>query len=59
MLRSIRSGPSMLERAALGIGLHLLPAHRAQIANEQTRMVLLHTRLGTLAATAFALMLAW
>ncbi len=59
MLRSIRSGPSMLERAALGIGLHLLPAHRAQIATEQTRMVLLHTRLGTLAATAFALMLAW
>jgi signal transduction histidine kinase len=59
MLRSIWSGPSVLERSALGMGLRLLPAHRAQIASEQTRMVLLHTRLGTLAATVFALMLAW
>jgi len=49
----------MLERAAHEIGLRLLPAHRHQVAQEQARMVLMHTRLGTLAATAFALMLAW
>jgi len=58
MLRSFWSGPSALERSAREIGLHLLPAHRAVVAQEQMRMVLLHTRLGTLAATAFALMLA-
>ncbi|MDH4392036.1 MAG: response regulator [Aquabacterium sp.] len=39
--------------------MRLLPEHRAQVAREQTRMVLLHTRSGTLASTAFALMLAW
>ena len=49
----------MVERAALDIGLRLTPGHRAQVAREQMRMVLLHTRLGTLAATVFALMLAW
>ncbi|MES2719217.1 MAG: ATP-binding protein [Pseudomonadota bacterium] len=59
MFRRFWSGPSALERAAREIGLRLLPAHRAQVAQEQARMVLLHTRLGTLAATAFALMLAW
>ncbi len=59
MLRSLWSGQSVLERAAHEIGLRLQPAHRVQIAHEQTRMVLLHTRLGTLAATAFALVLAW
>ena len=59
MFRRFWSGPSVLERAAREIGLRLLPAHRALVAQEQARMVLLHTRLGTLAATAFALMLAW
>ncbi len=53
------TGSSTLERAAREVGLQLTPAHRAHILREQTRMVLLHTRLGTLAATAFALMLAW
>lgn len=51
-------GPSALERAALQAGLRLTPAHRDQVVHEQMRMVLLHTRMGTLAATAFALMLA-
>ena len=59
MFRSFWSGPTALERAALEIGLQLLPAQRAQVAHEQTRMVLLHTRLGTVAATAFAMILAW
>ena len=36
----------------------LTPAHRHQVAREQLRMVLLHTRVGTLAASAFALLLA-
>ena len=52
------SGPSALERAAQEAGLQLTAAHRSQVAHEQMRMVLLHTRVGTLAATAFALMLA-
>jgi signal transduction histidine kinase len=59
MFHRVWSGPSALERSAHEIGLRLTPAHRAQVAQEQARMVLLHTRLGTLAATAFALMLAW
>lgn len=58
MFRLPWSGPSVLERAALGIGMRLSEHHRVQVVHEQMRMVLLHTRLGTLAATAFALMLA-
>jgi signal transduction histidine kinase len=50
---------SALHRAAQEIGLPLAPAHRAQVVHEQLRMVLLHTRVGTLAATAFAMLLAW
>ncbi|OGB00197.1 MAG: hypothetical protein A3E25_14890 [Burkholderiales bacterium RIFCSPHIGHO2_12_FULL_69_20] len=52
------SGPSALDRAAQEAGLQLTAVHRSQVAHEQMRMVLLHTRVGTLAATAFALMLA-
>jgi signal transduction histidine kinase/CheY-like chemotaxis protein len=52
------SGPSALDRAAQAAGLRLTPAHREQVTHEQLRMVLLHTRVGTLAATVFALMLA-
>jgi len=37
--------------------LRLTPAHRTHVAHEQLRMVLLHTRVGTLAATAFAVLL--
>jgi signal transduction histidine kinase/ActR/RegA family two-component response regulator len=59
MFRQFWSGPSVLERSAQEIGMRLLPEHRAQIAHGQMRMVLQHTRLGTMAATAFALMLAW
>jgi signal transduction histidine kinase len=59
MFRRFWSGPSSVERAAREMGLVLTPAHRALILREQTRMVLLHTRLGTLAATGFALILAW
>ena len=58
MFRLPWSGPSVIERAALGIGMRLTERHRAQVVHEQMRMVLLHTRLGTLAATVFALMMA-
>ncbi len=51
-----RRGPSALERAAAAAGLPLSPAHRDQVAHEQMRMVLLHTRAGTVTATLFALM---
>ena len=49
----------MLERAAQEIGLPLGATQRAHVAHEQMRMVLLHTRIGTLAATVFAVLLAW
>ncbi|MDH5540903.1 MAG: hypothetical protein OEY03_15980, partial [Rhizobacter sp.] len=39
-------------------GLRVDPALRKDVADEQLRMVLGHTRLGTLVATAFALLLA-
>jgi signal transduction histidine kinase len=58
MFRQFWPGPPALERIAREIGLPLSDQHRAQVTQEQTRMVLLHTRLGTLAATVFALMLA-
>ena len=48
----------MLEAHAADIGLALTPAHRRHVAQEQLRMVLLHTRVGTLAASGFALLLA-
>lgn len=51
-----RRSPSALERAAAAAGLPLTPAHRDQVAHEQMRMVLLHTRAGTVAATVFALL---
>ena len=51
-------GPHALDRAAQDIGLALTPAHRQHVAHEQMRMVLLHTRMGTLAATFFAVLLA-
>jgi signal transduction histidine kinase/CheY-like chemotaxis protein len=53
-----RRRPSALERAAQDIGLRLDDSHRLFVASEQLRMVLLHTRFGTLAATAFAVLLA-
>ena len=51
-------GLSALDRAAQDIGLPMTPALRAHVAHEQMRMVLLHTRLGTLAASGFAVLLA-
>ena len=50
--------PSALDRAAQDIGLALTPAGRQHVAHEQMRMVLLHTRMGTVAATFFAVLLA-
>ncbi|OYV00635.1 MAG: hypothetical protein CFE45_08300, partial [Burkholderiales bacterium PBB5] len=50
---------SALERAAQDVGLRLTPAHRSHAAQEAMRMVLLHTRVGLLAATVFAVLLAW
>ena len=47
-----------LDRAAQDIGLSLTPALRAHVACEQMRMVLLHTRIGTVAASGFAVLLA-
>ena len=49
---------SQLDRTALDIGFVLTPAHRQQVAQAQMRRVLLHTRVGTVAASAFALLLA-
>jgi signal transduction histidine kinase len=49
---------SALERAARDAGLPLSSDQRDQVARDQLRMVLLHTRVGTVAATAFAVLLA-
>ncbi len=51
----------MLDRVAgeLGLALALTPALRARVGHEQLRLVLTHTRLGTLAATVFAALMAW
>ena len=51
--------PTMLDRVAGELGIVLSPALRAQVAHEQLRMVLTHTRAGTIAATLFAAMMAW
>jgi signal transduction histidine kinase len=50
---------TMLDRVAAELGLRLTPALRDQVAQEQLRMVLTHTRVGTIAATLFAVMAAW
>ncbi len=47
-----------LDRAARELGLQLQPAQRERVLHEQLRMVLLHTRFGTVGATAFAVLLA-
>jgi signal transduction histidine kinase len=49
----------MLDRVAAELGLGLTPALRDQMAQEQLRMVLTHTRVGTMAATLFAQPAAW
>jgi signal transduction histidine kinase/CheY-like chemotaxis protein len=53
-----RRRPSALETAARDIGLQLDDSTRGFVVREQLRMVLLHTRFGTVAATAFAVLLA-
>jgi len=50
---------TMLDRVAAELGLRLTPALRDQVAQEQLRMVLTHTRVGTIAATLFAVIAAW
>lgn len=50
---------SALHRAASEVGVVLDDERREHVANEQLRMVLVHTRVGTLAATGFALFAAW
>ncbi len=47
-----------LNKAAAELGIALDATRREHVANEQLRMVLLHTRVGTLAATLFALLAA-
>jgi signal transduction histidine kinase len=47
-----------LNRAAAELGIVIDAERREHVANEQLRMVLLHTRVGTLAATAFAVLAA-
>lgn len=49
----------MEEAVARELGLPLAGRERASVALEQLRMVLSHTRFGTLAATGFALFAAW
>ncbi len=56
--RWLQSGKSALAQAASDIGLQLTPAHHQHVVHEQLRMVLLHTRVGTLAASVFAVLLA-
>jgi signal transduction histidine kinase/CheY-like chemotaxis protein len=48
-----------LTRAAAELGIVLDAERREHVASEQLRMVLLHTRVGALAATGFALFAAW
>jgi signal transduction histidine kinase len=50
---------ALLNRAAAELGVVLDDDRREIVANEQLRMVLGHTRVGTLAATGFALLSAW
>ena len=50
--------PKGLNQAAADLGITLTPAHVLRVAQEQLRMVLLHTRVGTVAASGFAVMLA-
>jgi len=52
------SRPFSPSRFSERFGLKLDPALRAEVRNEQLNMVLGHTRLGTLVATAFAVFLA-
>ena len=56
--RFARKAPNGLVLAAADLGLALTPAHILSVAHEQLRMVLLHTRVGTVAASGFAVMLA-
>lgn len=49
----------MLDRVAGELGVALTPTLREGVAREQLRMVLTHTRVGTLAATLFAVLMAW
>ena len=56
--RLARKAPNGLVLAAADLGVALTPAHILWVAHEQLRMVLLHTRVGTLAASGFAVMLA-
>ena len=52
------SRPFRPSRFSERFGHELDPALRQEVANEQLRMVLGHTRLGVYVATAFALLLA-
>ncbi|MBI3366903.1 MAG: hypothetical protein HY021_00115, partial [Burkholderiales bacterium] len=55
----MNSRPAPLDRIAHELGLALPAGVREQVAHEQLRMVLTHTRFGTLAATMFAMLMAW
>ena len=56
--RFVRQAPNGLVQAAADLGLTLTPEHTLRVTQEQLRMVLLHTRMGTLAASGFAVLLA-
>ncbi len=56
--RLARNQTSGIAQLAATLGLKLTPAYSLRIAQEQLRMVLQHTRMGTLAASGFAVMLA-
>ncbi len=56
--RLARNQTRGIAQLAATLGLVLTPAHSLRVAQEQLRMVLQHTRVGTLAASGFAAMLA-
>jgi len=58
-MANVAASPSMLDRVAAELGITLDVSLRNRVAQEQLRMVLTHTRAGTIAATLFAVTLAW
>ena len=58
MIEKLSVSQSGLAQTASGLGLAMTPAQGQHVAQELLRLVLLHTRIGTLAASGFAVMLA-
>ena len=58
MIEKLSVSQSGLAQTASGLGGAMTPAQGQHVAQELLRLVLLHTRIGTLAASGFAVMLA-